>query len=233
VKTYLTLPFERSELPDGPGGDHVRTPEPLVERVVERFTDPGDVVVDPFAGFGTTLVVAGDVGREPYGVERDPERAAWIRDRLTGQDPGSRVLTGDVRRVELDALPAADLCLTSPPYMGRTAGPDPFAGYESGTETTYEAYLRDVERAFGRVAETMAPGSRVVVDVANLRDDAGVTTLAWDVADALADVFDFRGEVVVAWTDGDESADVDGTDDGDEGVYGYGYDHSYCLVFDA
>jgi hypothetical protein len=57
-----------------------------------------------------------------------------------------------------------------------------------------------------------------------MRYDGDVTTLAWDVADAVTESFYFEGEVVVGW-EGKEQNERDG------GSYGYGYDHSYCLVF--
>jgi DNA modification methylase len=39
------------------------------QHVIERYSRPGDWVLDPFCGFGTTLVVAERLGREPLGFE--------------------------------------------------------------------------------------------------------------------------------------------------------------------
>lgn len=41
----------------------------LLERLIEIFTDPGDVVIDPCAGSGSTLLAAAQCGREAYGFE--------------------------------------------------------------------------------------------------------------------------------------------------------------------
>ncbi|WP_256243983.1 DNA methyltransferase, partial [Burkholderia ubonensis] len=43
---------------------------------------PGGWIVDPFCGFGTTLVAAAQCGAPALGVEVDPERAAFARERL-------------------------------------------------------------------------------------------------------------------------------------------------------
>lgn len=42
---------------------------PLLERLIRLFTDPGDVVIDPCAGSGTTLLAAKNCGRRCYGFE--------------------------------------------------------------------------------------------------------------------------------------------------------------------
>lgn len=42
---------------------------PLIQRLIEIFTDAGDVVIDPCAGSGTTLLAAAQCGRKAYGFE--------------------------------------------------------------------------------------------------------------------------------------------------------------------
>jgi site-specific DNA-methyltransferase (adenine-specific) len=44
-------------------------PIKLLEQLIEIFTDPGDVVIDPVAGSGSTLVAAENKGRKAYGFE--------------------------------------------------------------------------------------------------------------------------------------------------------------------
>lgn len=46
-------------------------PVALLKRLIEIFTDPGDVVIDPCAGSGTTLRAAYELGRNAYGFEVD------------------------------------------------------------------------------------------------------------------------------------------------------------------
>lgn len=44
-------------------------PVPLLRRIIEIFTDKGDVVIDPCAGSGSTLLAAAQLGRKAYGFE--------------------------------------------------------------------------------------------------------------------------------------------------------------------
>jgi site-specific DNA-methyltransferase (adenine-specific) len=46
-------------------------PIKLLERLIEIFTDPGDVVIDPVAGSGSTLLAAYHMGRKSFGFEID------------------------------------------------------------------------------------------------------------------------------------------------------------------
>lgn len=48
-------------------------PVSVIKRLVEVFTDPGDVVIDPCAGSGSTLRACKDLGRSCYGFEIDKE----------------------------------------------------------------------------------------------------------------------------------------------------------------
>lgn len=46
-------------------------PVGVLKRLIEIFTDEGDVVIDPCAGSGTTLRAAAELGRSAYGFEID------------------------------------------------------------------------------------------------------------------------------------------------------------------
>ncbi|MDR1295170.1 MAG: site-specific DNA-methyltransferase [Bifidobacteriaceae bacterium] len=85
----------------GPGGRRLRTvwdintkpsraasghfatfPEELVGRCVRLTSNPGDLVLDPFLGSGTTALVAGKLGRRFCGIELHPDYVDMARNRL-------------------------------------------------------------------------------------------------------------------------------------------------------
>jgi modification methylase len=64
-------------------------PEALLARVIISSTNPGDVVLDPFFGTGTTGAVAKKLGRRFIGVERDRTYAKAARERIEAIEPWS------------------------------------------------------------------------------------------------------------------------------------------------
>jgi len=58
-------------------------PLPLIKELVSLFTNPGDLIVDPFAGSGTTLRAAKDLGRRAIGIEQSRQHCDTIRRRMS------------------------------------------------------------------------------------------------------------------------------------------------------
>lgn len=63
-------------------------PERLLARIIEVSSNPGELVVDPFAGSGSTLIVAKKLGRRCLGFELSENYAARIRKRLADTEEG-------------------------------------------------------------------------------------------------------------------------------------------------
>ncbi|WP_328469119.1 DNA methyltransferase [Actinoplanes sp. NBC_00393] len=96
----------------------------LAATLIRDYTRPGDLVVDPFAGVGTTLIEAAHAGRDALGVDCDPGWVALVRAnialaRRNGATGHSRILRGDATElphgVPRELRGAASLILTAPP----------------------------------------------------------------------------------------------------------------------
>src|SRR5262249_54814418 len=76
----------------GNKGHSAAFPQALPRWFIELFTDPGDTVLDPFAGSGTTLAAALALGRNALGVELAPKYAARCRDTLASAHAAAQAL---------------------------------------------------------------------------------------------------------------------------------------------
>ena len=59
----------------------------LLERIVLMSSDPGDVILDPFIGTGTTAVAAKRLGRHYIGIDIDEEYAQIARENVAREEP--------------------------------------------------------------------------------------------------------------------------------------------------
>src|SRR5215813_6199313 len=91
VRSDWTLPLctgeERLKGADGKKLHPTQKPEALLARVILSSSRPGDLVLDPFSGTGTTGAAAKRLGRQFIGIERDPAYAAAAEARLAGVQP--------------------------------------------------------------------------------------------------------------------------------------------------
>jgi len=77
-------------------------PEALIERMVLASSDDGDLVLDPFAGSGTTLRVCQVLNRRCIGIELNPEYVQLIRKRLQKPFEGFDSIDPRMSRVPRD-----------------------------------------------------------------------------------------------------------------------------------
>ena len=225
MKTYTILENTfRRKLPERfSSQEEIRMPEEEVELFLQKFTKPGDKVLDIFAGFGTTLFSSEEMGRIPYGIEFDKPKYDYIRENLSDLYK-ENIIHGDCQKILDYDFPVMDFLMTSPPFTRKEDIDAPLTAYES--RGTYEEYLKGIFGIFRTMRTVIKPDGYLVVEVSNLknRETQTVTTLAWDIGYQIAKSHHFLGEIIVVWSN-------DPIRDKDDGAYGYGYDHSYCLIY--
>jgi len=93
MRSDWTLPIcaghERLKGADGQKAHSTQKPESLLHRVIVSSTKPGDVILDPFFGSGTTGAVAKRLGRHFIGIEREKTYADIARARIAEIVPAS------------------------------------------------------------------------------------------------------------------------------------------------
>ena len=203
-KTWFTIDGTLEPI-DFSGPSFFRFPLELAELVVNRFSNPDDWVLDPFCGFGTTLVAAQNLGRQAIGFEKDAQRCAFAAKRVV---PPSRVIIEDSRRIMEHELPPFDLTLTSPPYLSLR---------EDATKQPVEEYLSDLVNIFEAIRACMKPQGKVVIELSNVRQKGRIRPTLWEAGWALSELFCLEDELVRCNTEEELAAP--------------GYNHSTLLVF--
>ena len=187
------------------GASDCRFPPELVHTMLEEYSAPGDLVLDPFCGFGTTLQVCAELGRIGIGFEPDDETFGYAS-KVIG--PPHALYHDRAQNIADYALPPIDLVFCSPPFRAfGTRDPVNSPGY-------YDVLLE----IFAEVDRSLRPGTRVIVETVNLSDGSAGVPRAFQTALTLAQVFDFEREHICCQT----SAEV---------VPGSA--HSYLLVFSS
>jgi len=185
-----------AERPEGTADD-VHFTEALAESVIGHASRPGDLVLDPFVGYGTTVAVAERMGRRAIGIELVAEHLEIARRRA---GDGAKLILGDARRLSRLVHEPVDLVLTSPPYMSGKGHPEnPLTGYTT-RDGDYAVYLDELGSVFGQVARLLRPGGEIVVNVANVIGiDGTVTPLATDLAGVIDEHVPLMGITTLQW----------------------------------
>ena len=94
------------------GWNPCQMPETVLARIVRVSSNPGDMVLDPFAGSGTTLAVAKKLARDYLGVELSEDYVREIRKRLARTEP-----MAPIRGEKGDAWPEEHVDVLKGTYM--------------------------------------------------------------------------------------------------------------------
>ena len=181
-----------------------------VARIIRFFTKPGQTVLDPFLGIGSTLKAAALEGRRGIGIELNPEFVRLSRDRLAKEVEASlqgasdqEVIEGDARDI-LETLPqgSVNLLVTSPPYWNilhkkdhkvrqerdskglatRYSEDDP---RDLGNIDDYGEFVEVLKSIFGEARRVVAPGGHAAVVVSDFRHGSRLFMFHADLATAM------------------------------------------------
>ena len=230
-------------------------PETLALEFITFFTKPMQVVLDPMAGTGSTLVAAMRCGRQAFGIELNPIYAeiAWqlIAEEQqnigeTGENLPAEMITGDAaciaELVTRHNIPRIDYVLTSPPYwdMLHARGAETQKGRRTSTELDvvysddpkdlgnvrdYDDFINQLTHIYEGLQPFLREGAYLTIVVKNIKKGGRVYPLAWDLARRLGNTYTMKDEKI--WCQDNQRLSP----------YGYGNAwvsntfHHYCLQF--
>ena len=227
-------------------------PEALVSAFIEVFTLPGEIVLDPMMGTGSTLVAALGCARNAVGIDLNPRFVAVARARVGGgtlslleKASHAEMIEGDARKVEtLLGDTRIDYCITSPPYWSMLANegsenqrarrdrnlPTVYSDSETdlGNIQEYEIFVESLVKIYDAVGEKLKRGGYLTVVVKNIKRNHTIYPLGWDLARRLAargSKFEFAGNTL--WCQDDVGLKPFAV-----GIYWVSNTlHTYCLHF--
>src|SRR5665213_1952173 len=132
-------------------------PSYIIWNLLQRYTKPKELVIDPCAGSGTTLDVARDLGRRALGYDVHPTRKDIFR--------------VDARKLPPELSGKVDFVFVDPPYSTHLDyGPDPrdIGKLAAGTGEYYKA----MEQVIGEIHRILKPGGHVGLYVSDSYEHA-------------------------------------------------------------
>ncbi|MBN2147084.1 MAG: hypothetical protein JW726_06830 [Anaerolineales bacterium] len=230
-------------------------PETMAQEFIKFFTKRTQVVLDPMAGTGSTLVAALREGRHSYGIELNPRYAEIARLVLSqerqalgdaAQHLAATLVTGDAADVAgcaaAMALPPVDYVLTSPPYwdMLHARGAETQKKRRSAQEldvfysedvndlgnvADYDEFVAKLVHIYTGLRPYLKPGAYLTVIVKNVKKGGKVYPLAWDLGRLLGDVYLLKDERI--WCQDNQRLSPYGMGN----VWVSNTFHHYCLQF--
>lgn len=193
-RNFITLPYSLERDPPPFEGNAIKYPESLVRHFIGEYTKRGQKVFDPFAGLGTTLFVAEETGRIPFGIEYDPRRYEWTAGQM---ENWQNLICGDSLKLTKMGLPKMDFCMTSPPFMPKGDKWNPLS-WGNPAKAGYPVYLRQMRKVFEQVGDIMKKSARIVVHVDDIPGRI-FTPLVRDLSMTIGNVLVLENEVTVVW----------------------------------
>ena len=174
---------------------------------IQEFSSPGDLILDPFAGLGTTLIAAQLEGRKSHGIEVESSRIPLIqaRWRECGFEAEAEVSHGDCVGILIDnylsdSKSQIDLCLSSVPYFGSEWKGLAEEGQLYGAKN-YSDYLDYMKNLFFLLREVLKDDAHLVLMAENIRKENGqLLPLAWDLGKVLSRYFDLYDERIICYS---------------------------------
>jgi len=206
-------------------------PETLVEEFIRFFTKSGQVVLDPMAGTGSTLVAALRQGRHSYGVELNPHYAEIARQIVTEEmvELGAQIEGVTAQVVNGNAacysdyvsqfnIPLIDYVITSPPYWDmlhargsetqkqRRTDENLDVVYSEnpadlGNVRDYDTFVEQLAAIYAGLKPFLCERAYLTIIVKNVKKGGKIYPLAWDLGRELGKIYTLKDEKIWCQTD--------------------------------
>lgn len=161
-------------------------PIEIPRRLIKLFSFYGELVLDPFAGIGTTAIAAHELGRNAILFEQNPDYVKIMRNRyqkIFKSKEDVQIVLGDSRNMEMLADGSVSLVVTSPPYWNK-------ANYGKskinlGNEPVYTNFIENIRPIFEECYRVLMPGRKLCLVTANVNQHTEHGLLTFPIASDL------------------------------------------------
>ncbi len=189
-----------------------RFSENFLEYFFEHYTKPGDTILDPFTGLGTSMIVAQRMGREYYGFEPNKERFNFVQSQIN--EP-QHVFNASALNIKNYSIPNIDFSISSPPYTHIFSHNNPLRNSTENNRDSYKQFLSDIGNIYNQIKNKLKYKGYCVVEVSNIFDENhNFSPLAWDIAREVTKIMPLQQEIIIEWNRSQ-----------------YGFTHTYCFAF--
>ncbi|MHA1271802.1 MAG: DNA methyltransferase [Promethearchaeota archaeon] len=196
-------------------------PLELCNRIIKIFTKPGDIVLDPFFGSGSTLISAKNNNRKAIGFEINKEYIKLFKNRIKQTSISDFNLKEKDKRINSikifnknanlisDYLQpnSIDLCLTSPPYwdilrMKRTADYKNIRPYSDNDEDLgniedYNLFLLKLKEIFQQIYDILKDNKYCVIVLMDIRKKDQFFTFHIDTINFMRDIGFYLDDIII------------------------------------
>ena len=191
----ITIPWKLEQSAPPFEGNDIKSPEGLYRYIYEKHTKTGDKIFDPFVGLGTSMFVAEEMKRIPFGVEAEERKFEWVAGQL---ENWTHIINDDAYNMSKYDFPKMDLITTCPPFMEAHTKWNPLYGGDP-KHNGYDKYLKRMRAVFRKILPLMKRNTPLVIQLDNIHGQKHFTPLIHDIAHALSKDFKQIDETIIKW----------------------------------
>lgn len=179
-----------------------------VRPFIEEFSKEDDLVFEPFAGMGTTIIAAGTIGRKSIGIELEKERFVNLKKRVDIYKENYKyvpiLVNGDALTYEYPQ--DVDLVVTNFPYYNGTVDNSECGNFYN--VKSYKKYLEFINDVVEKCAACIKKDGYMVVFSENIRDlNGNMIPQAYDVCDILRKHMNLKDERILLYEKNEQKVD--------------------------
>jgi len=186
-----------------------------IRKLVTLFTKNKAIVLDPFAGSGTTLVACALEGRRGIGIDLNKKYCDLMKRRLKKYVKNDQLIINGNSLKKIEDFPEIDYCVTSPPYHNilrhngsgvrqdrsqRRQGVEYYSNNQNdlGNQGEYQQYRNMLEKIMNKVYEKLKKGKYCSIVISDFTINKKETNVHGDTIELMNRVgFSFEGAVML------------------------------------